>query len=157
MANCLQVWFKKIFQRKEVHTELQKYPLFKNLNSKELQFVYNCIHSREFKAGETIFEEGFPLEVIYFIESGEVELSSSKEPDAKLIVKDNEVFGLIDFFSGQKRRMTAKAISDTTLLAITESDFKELINRLPSLGTKILWSCCQLMAKTIQDKSQVYY
>ena len=28
--------------------------------------------------------------------------------------------------------MTAKAISDTTLLAITESDFKELINRLPS-------------------------
>jgi len=59
---------------------------------------------------------------------------------------------LIDLFSGQKRRMTAKALSDTTLLAIADSDFEELINRQPSLGTKILWSCCQLMAKTIQEK-----
>jgi CRP-like cAMP-binding protein len=48
--------------------------------------------------------------------------------------------------------MTAKALSDTTLLAIADSDFEELINRQPSLGTKILWSCCQLMAKTIQEK-----
>ena len=156
MANSFVVFIKKIFPPKEVHTELKKYQIFNTLNDKELQFVYNCLHRREFEAEEIIFEEGFPLEVIYFIESGEVELSSKKEPKTKLILKENDVFGLIDLFSGQKRRMTAKALSDTTLLAIADSDFEELINRQPSLGTKILWSCCQLMAKTIQEKTQVY-
>ena len=156
MANSFVVFFKKIFPPKEVHTELKKYQIFKTLNDKELQFVYNCLHRREFEAEEIIFEEGFPLEVIYFVESGEVELSSKKAPERKFVLKENNVFGLVDLFHGQKRRMTAKALSDTTLLALAESDFKELITRQPTLGTKILWSCCQLMAKTIQEKSQVY-
>ena len=156
MANPFQNLFKKIFPHKEEHSELRNYPIFKTLNSRELQFVYNCLHHREFKAEEIIFEEGFPLEVIYFIESGEVELSSKKEPEKKLILKENDVFGLIDLFSGQKRRMTAKALSDATLFALSKSDFEELINRQPSLGTKILWSSCQLLAKTIQEKTQVY-
>ena len=156
MANSFQTLFNKIFPHKEEHTELLKYSLFKNLNSRELQFVYNCLHHREFKAEEIIFEEGFPMEVIYFIESGEVELSSKKEPGKKLILKENEVFGLVDLFSEQKRRVTAKALSDTTLLALTESDFKELINRQPSLGIKILWSSCQLLTKIIQEKSQAF-
>ena len=156
MANSFVVFIKKIFPPKEAHTELKKYQIFKTLNDRELQFVYNCLHQREFKAEEIIFEEGFPLEVIYFIESGEVELSSKKEPEKKLILKENDVFGLIDLFSGQKRRMTAKALSDATLFALSKSDFEELINRQPSLGTKILWSSCQLLAKTIQEKTQVY-
>lgn len=156
MANSFVVFIKKIFPPKEVHTELKKYQIFKTLNDKELQFVYNCLHRREFEAEEIIFEEGFPLEVIYFIESGEVELSSKKAPERKFVLKENNVFGLVDLFHGQKRRMTAKALSDTTLLALAESDFKELITRQPTLGTKILWSCCQLMAKTIQEKIQAY-
>jgi len=135
------------------HMELRHYSLFKELSAYELRLVHKYLHSREFKAGELIFEEGFPLEVIYFIVAGEVQVSGFANCRGPQVLKRHKFIGVIDLFDQAKRLSTATALTDVSLLALSERDFWELVNKNRALGIKLLAACCRFLDRYLLESA----
>jgi CRP-like cAMP-binding protein len=144
-------WLKERFIKAALYSDLRGISLFENLNDHDLKLVYDYLHKREFKAGEIIFEEEFPQEVIYFIAQGEVQLDGLFFGDKSRILKENQFIGLIDIFGKGRRLSSARALTNVRLLALQESDFWDLVQKKPSLGVKLLKACCQELGNFIID------
>ena len=88
---------------------------------------------KRYQDGEVVFKEGSSGDWIYIVLSGSVEIS--KNVGAKKIIfgvlKPEDVFGELPFFSGIKRTTTARAIGDTTLGIIDRESLDHEFNRLP--------------------------
>ncbi len=144
-------WLKHLFVVSERHAQLRQYLLFKDLNAHQLQLVDNCLHNREFKAGETLFETGFPLEVLYFIAEGELKVSGASPSEGFQTLKKHDCVGVADLFAKEKRSGTATALTDLSLLALSQTDFWDLVNKNSALGVKILSACCRILGRQITD------
>jgi CRP/FNR family transcriptional regulator len=146
MAARIFQWFKSLFTSKDTHHSLRGFMLFRDLSAHDLALVSEYLHERVFRAGEAVFEEGYPLEVVYLVKSGEVEVSGGSQSGTSVKLGAYDIIGLIDLFKGKKRLNSAKAISDLTLLAVSATDFRELVSRNPALGVKLLSACCEYLA-----------
>ncbi len=143
MINELRQWLINNLKRKEKHKDLRKYPIFKGLNVFELGLLNQIIHKREFAAGEVLFENKYPLELIYLIESGQVEVFGKLQPKGSRILKSFQYIGLIDMYHEETRSSSAKALNDTVVLAISKTDFERFIKTNPRIGVKLLQNFCR--------------
>lgn len=156
MASFFPSWLKAIFEAKDSHKELLKYSLFKDLDSHQRRMVGELLHSREYKAGDLIFEAGHPAEVIYFIESGEMELTYPQADTEPILFAPPQFVGILDHFGSQKRHATAKAATDLKLLALPVSDLHELCKRDSAFGHKVLRACCEYLASLCGKKEVLH-
>ncbi len=154
MASNLMLWFKRKLVPRDQHKDLLRYSFFKDLNAHQRGMVASFLHSREFRAGESVFEHGYPLQVIYFIESGEMEVTPIFAGDHPTVLKQYQFIGLIDLFGGQKRLSSAKAITDLKLKALPEDDLQEMLAKDPALGVKLLKACCDFLGGYIRDHAR---
>ncbi len=146
-------WLKHLFVASERHAQLRQYPLFKDLNAHQLQLVDNCLHAREFKAGETLYEAGFPLEVLYFVAEGELKVGGANPNAGFQVMKKHDCVGVADLFAKGKRSGTAIALTDLSLLALSQSDFWDLVNKNSALGVKVLSACGRILGRQIADNA----
>lgn len=151
MAKTLVSWIKDRFNRISLYSGLRGISFFASLSDHDLKLIYDSLHKRDFRAGETIFEEGFPHEVIYFVVEGEIQVRGLCFGDGYKSIGANEAVGVIDLFGSGKRLSSAKALTDAKLLALPESDLWELAQKKPSLGVKLLKACCQHLGALIID------
>ncbi|MDP8231285.1 MAG: 5'/3'-nucleotidase SurE [Candidatus Zophobacter franzmannii] len=130
--------------------QLRKIPFFAKLTMTQLKKLYTYCHVRQYKASEVIFKDNYPIVALYIIREGEVAIyKSSDMENAENIYHKNQTLGVVEMFSGVKRVNTAVAITNTTLLAISKSDFNEFISRDPRAGSKILNGISQAFSKFI--------
>ena len=81
-------------------------------------------------AGESIFSQGGQGKTAFLIESGEVEISTTKN-GRKLVISrlgPGEIFGELALFSDQPRSASAKATCDSELAIITPETLRSAIN-----------------------------
>ena len=81
-------------------------------------------------AGESIFSQGGQGKMAFLVESGEVEISTTKN-GRKLVISrlgPGEIFGELALFSDQPRSASAKAISASELAIITPETLRSAIN-----------------------------
>lgn len=140
-------WLKTKFQKPQVYLEYRRFSIFKELNDFELYLLHNVMNERSFKAGEVLFEAGFPMEVVYCICKGQIQLTLASAGERLLQIGKNEMLGLWDMFHNDKRNSSARATSDVTAFAITECDLWDLIESRPRMGTKILSAICTEIVK----------
>ncbi len=138
LINLIMKWFKG----KQDYLCLKRYPVFRGLSHFELNLIYQMFHRREFHAGDVVFEQGFPLEVVYFIESGKLEVSGVPQLGGSRILNEGEYIGLIDMFHEKIRSSSAKATEESVLLAISRTDLQDFINGRLTTGVKILNNTC---------------
>ena len=151
MASKLLLWFKRLFTAADAHRELLRYFLFKDLTSHQRALVVGFC-TTEFRAGESVFERGNPLDVIYFVESGEMEVSPLFEGEGSTVLKKNQFIGVLDLFSGKKRLSSVKALTDLKLKALSVDDLQEMLARDPALGVKLLQACCCFLGGYIRSR-----
>lgn len=151
LLNKIKRWLEKPGQ----HHELRKFTLFKDLKDHELNLIFPSLHNREFKAGEILFEEGYPLEVIYFIVSGEVQLTDTPDIPVTMLLKKNQCLGVLELFVHNRRLGTAKALSNLQLLALSQVDFWEMVHKNTPLGVKLLTACNRILAHNFVDSKKV--
>jgi CRP-like cAMP-binding protein len=149
-------WLWKVIRKPNEHQALKKYLLFRELNPFELSLVNACLHNREYRAGEVLFEEGHPLEVLFFIVSGEMQVTGKLNPQGSAVLKKHQFIGVIDLFGNNKRSGSATALTDLSVLALTESDFQDLISKNKRLGNKLLKACGKFLASYLQDMGSGY-
>lgn len=142
-------WLKSILDKPKSYLQFRRFPVFKDLDSYELYLLNNVMHSRTFKAGDVIYEAGFPLEVIYFIEKGEIELKGKLHQAGNDVLGKNQYLGLIDLFHETLRSSTALAKTEVSAFAISQTDLLELIHSRPRTGLKILSAACRDFSKLI--------
>ncbi len=142
MINNLYQWFLASLKPKDKNRSLRKYSIFKDLNSFELHLLKQIIHHRKYTAGEILFEDKYPLELIFLIEKGEVAVFGKLQPNGSRTLKRGQFIGLIDMYHENSRSSSAKAVKDSEILAISRTDFQQFLETNPRTGIKILSGVC---------------
>jgi len=91
---------------------------------------------RSFKVGETIFKEGDPATELYVIQSGRVGIHLGNRLLSTL--ETNEIFGEMALVDGAPRSADAIAVTDVTLVPISEKQFLFLVSQTPFFALKIM-------------------
>jgi CRP-like cAMP-binding protein len=147
-------WLKSLFSKPQTYLRYREYPLFAELGSYDLYLLEDRMHERKFKASETIFETGYPLEVIYFIRSGDIELIGVYCSEKEKTISHPQHLGMLDMYHGQGRSSTAIAKTPVVMDAISSSDLMEFIKARPRCGIKILEAACKDFSDFIFEKAQ---
>ncbi|MFV0387536.1 MAG: cyclic nucleotide-binding domain-containing protein [Pyrinomonadaceae bacterium] len=91
-------------------------------------------------AGEIIFKAGDASEYAYFVVEGSVEILRDfpENPIRLGIVSNGEIFGEMGLVDERPRSLTARAVAQTHLKAITRDEFIELVINKPEEAFKYL-------------------
>jgi CRP/FNR family transcriptional regulator, cyclic AMP receptor protein len=102
-------------------------------------------HAREvhLAPGDIIFRQGDPGDGLYFVKSGEVEISevtASGERRYLGMIAAGEVFGEMAVLDGQPRSAWAKAQTNATVCFVPSEEIMCLLEEYPELALKFLRS-----------------
>jgi CRP/FNR family transcriptional regulator, cyclic AMP receptor protein len=136
-------WIKSVFSKPQLYLRFRVYSIFKELSSYDLFLLDERMHQRKFKSGEVIFEAGYPLEVIYFVRSGEILLQGIYHGKEEKIIGKTQHLGILDMYHAQNRSSTAIAKTEVEVDAISRIDLLEYIQARPRCGLKILHAVCR--------------
>jgi len=116
---------------------LKEIPLFVSLSDKERAYVQKKCGVAEYKKGQIIYKEGSPPSYFYCILRGRVVISTL-DPHGKQTILEylhrGKYFGIISVLTGEPHSVTAKAINDCLLLAISKDNFDSLLKKIPRLA-----------------------
>lgn len=139
--------------------KIQLFSSFKEDNENDrriLKLVYENIMLKKFKKGDVIITEGEYGDLLYILYTGTVNVmrntpAGDKIALANLSSDQNVFFGETALISKDTRSATVKAASDCSCIALSCKKFKELCEKEPLLGYRVLMKLAQRMAQTIRD------
>src|SRR5260370_2445357 len=112
---------------------------FPRLPSAELAVVKDLAKARDYADGEIVFRAGQPDIDLYVVESGRMEVRNPTDGDRLIAVYEPGHFsGDIDVLTGRPVIVTAVAKGATRLLCVLTGQLRTLLNRVPSLGEKLI-------------------
>ena len=116
-------------------------PLFADLTDSELTALVKDFMRREFKAGEAIFQQGDPGQVLYLIETGQVRIfvhGSDGQETSVVFYGAGDVFGELAVIDGLPRSASAAAMEDTGVYCLSRDLFREHMRRAPQLALNFM-------------------
>lgn len=117
-----------------VDRHLRKLSLLSGLSGSQLEDVSTRLRPVKFRAGEVILEEGTAGDVMYLIESGQVEvLKGDGIPFTLATLTDGDFFGEMALLTGRPRNATIRALTDVDLWVLQKTDFDALLLKYPVL------------------------
>ncbi len=115
--------------------------MFEFLDAEELDRLYSLCSTMKISKGEYVFLECDQPRNLFVVVKGEVKLLKQTEDGRETIVEmayPGEIFGEEAVFDGQPYPMTAQALSDVELLAISRADFFAFLRDNPDLALEII-------------------
>jgi uncharacterized protein YhbP (UPF0306 family) len=112
----------------EFHRE-QSYSVIMDLPTRTGETITASLQSLDVAAGATIVRQGAPADKFFIIVEGEAELVRDEEGQEKHVASlgSGQLFGEVAIMRDQPRAATARAKSDTRLLALERDTFRDLI------------------------------
>jgi thioredoxin reductase (NADPH) len=112
---------------------------FPRLTSAELALVKPLARPCDYADGDIVFRAGQPDIDLYVVESGRMEIRNPTDDDRLIAVHEPGHFsGDIDVLTGRPVIVTAVAKGPTRLLCVPNGQLRALLNRVPSLGEKLI-------------------
>src|SRR5258708_23166661 len=112
---------------------------FPRLTSAELALVRPLAKSCDYADGDVVFPAGQPDIDLYVGESGQMEIRTPTDGHQLIAVFEPGNFsGDIDMLTGRPVIAMAVARGPTRLLCVPNGQLRSLINRVPSLGEKLI-------------------
>ena len=105
---------------------LEAVELLKNLSPEQLSRIATIAQEVKHAPGKTILEPHQPLDALYVIVDGSIDLSQHGE--VLHTARQNEVLGAWALFDDDPMPVTATAVEDTRLLRIGRDDFYDLLS-----------------------------
>ncbi len=108
-------------------------PPFSEFTEAELAELLPRVQRRAYRADETIFREGDPPAFIYYVLSGEINLTLTSEERRISVGKftAGRLLGIQTIFDDGPYFMSATALTPTTVLAIPRTDLVGILRRHP--------------------------
>ncbi|WP_321394673.1 cyclic nucleotide-binding domain-containing protein [uncultured Desulfuromusa sp.] len=120
---------------------LSSMPMFKMLDKRELAFLENIVHVRNYEGDETVFHEGDIGSGMYSIRSGQVQiykLDEQGQETEQAILKTGDFFGEVALTASRPRCASARTTEPTVLVGLFRSDMLEAVRRHPAPSAKIM-------------------
>ena len=111
---------------------------FPRLTSAELALVSPLAKPCDYADGEVVFRAGQPDIDLYVVESGQMEIRNPTDHRLIAVFEPGNFSGDIDMLTGRPVIATAVARGRTRLLCVPNGQLRSLINRVPSLGEKLI-------------------
>ena len=105
---------------------LRSISLFKFCSVEETVRIAAIAERVTFAADQEIYHANESARALYCLVEGRVRLHDARGQER--IVGPREAFGVLEILSGRLRRNTARALEDTTALAIAADDFFDLLS-----------------------------
>lgn len=120
---------------------LSQVPFFQHLSPAELAFVNRLFHEKGFSVDDLICSAGDPAEQLFVIADGRVKLLhyslTGKEIVLDLLTA-GEFFGSPATSRAEVYQDTAQAQTQACILTIGRDDFRQILDRYPSVVLKVL-------------------
>jgi voltage-gated potassium channel len=113
---------------------IARVPLFAELDAAEISDVMELLRAQVAEAGQVIVRAGESAHSMYFIASGEVEISVRHE---RLRLGVGQFFGEVAVLRRARRSATVTALSRTSLLVLDAQDLHALMQRDPRVAARI--------------------
>ncbi len=117
---------------------LRRVPLFDDLDETELQQLAGAMHELTYDAGAPVTIEGATGDAFFVLESGAAEVVV--DGDVRRTLGPGDHFGEIALMQGAGRTATVRAASDLRCLALSPTDFREVVEGNPALAWKVMQS-----------------
>src|SRR6516164_618267 len=112
---------------------------FPRLTSTEVALVKPWAKPCDYADGDVVFRAGQPDIDLYVVESGRMEIRNPTDGDRAITALEPGHFsGDIDVLTGRPVIVTAVAKGPTRLLCVPNARLRNLLNRVPSLGEKLI-------------------
>jgi len=105
---------------------------------------------RAFPAGQTIFQEGDPGDVLYIVIEGEVTILIDNQPLETL--GPGDILGEMALIEDRPRSATAFAATDCLLTPVTRQHFLTLIQRTPMFALQVMRVLAQRLRQTNEQR-----
>jgi CRP-like cAMP-binding protein/membrane protein YdbS with pleckstrin-like domain len=112
----------------------QKIGLSQNLTEEQVKSLLPSVFEMRLEAGKILFKEGDPITLFFCVERGEIEEQGNLpdgRPNIPRRAKPGDYLGRYSLVTGQPSRITARAIRDTTLLAIPLRELQPILFSYP--------------------------
>jgi CRP-like cAMP-binding protein len=129
-------------------------PLFDGLTREQLAVVSAGAHVRTAGRGTILFHQGDPVRGFFFVLRGQVQLTVSAADGAQKvleIVPAGESFGEAVVFDGITCPVTATALVDSELLAVSSRAVLDLLDRDPSFARRMLANMAVRLRRLVRD------
>ncbi len=95
---------------------------------------------RSFRAGQVIYDEGEDGDVLYVIQSGQVELSRQGSEGPRLVARlgAGDFFGEFSVLLGRPRSTRAAAVSSSRLLQLDAATFEAMCVERPEIAIRVI-------------------
>ena len=131
---------------------LRHLPLFSGLTQEQLELISAGSRITELDKGEILFHQGDPVRGFFFVLRGQMQLSVATADGAEKVVEIvtvRESFGEAVVFEGLRYPVTATALVDTTLLAVSSRAVLDLLDRDPSFARRLLANMASRLRRLI--------
>lgn len=122
---------------------LKAVPIFADLSYQQLVRILNLATQRPVMAGELLFAEGDDGDELHVVLRGKVELTRDGVTIATL--ESGAHLGEMSLVDTSRRSATATVVESGKILAISRSDFYDIVRREPRLAVKLLWSLLSIL------------
>jgi serine/threonine protein phosphatase PrpC/CRP-like cAMP-binding protein len=140
-------------QRLQLKREiLQRMPLFRPLNDREILRVLQVTDVMPFKEGEQVIEEGDKGEELFIVLSGKVRVLRGDAQLATLVPGDH--FGEMALVRSQPRSATVVSDGTSEVMVIRRPDFFEILRKEHQLAVKLLWQFLGVLADRLAETSR---
>jgi hypothetical protein len=133
---------------------VEKSLLFKEMSPYEIKKAILLCTRRDYKAGETIIEQGQEDDEMYLLISGQVEVTRTDEGGQSHLITElgaGEIFGEMAYVQKIKRSATVKAQMDTSLILFNEEQLNKSVRAYPHLGQKLSLNIARILSQRLRE------
>lgn len=111
---------------------LGDFPMFNTLDREDVKYLVTFLKLRNYESGEVIIHKGEPGKNLYIVTSGKLEVVGDAGLSIAFMGK-GEVFGEMSLLTGKPVGATIKVVEPSAILYLSSKDFRNILNRIPSL------------------------
>jgi hypothetical protein len=111
---------------------LSNFSIFQSLDKHNLKDIVPFLKLKKYAKGATILKKGAPAQHLYIILSGVVDVLDEESVGLSQL-RRGDVFGEMSLISGEPVGATIKVVETATIVFIKGRDFKEVLNKFPSI------------------------
>lgn len=147
----------------DIHSQLKENFLFQDLSDRELRFVENIVHVRNYRVGEPVFRQGEVGVGMYIIVKGRIEIfvtdpNAPHEQSRDIFItqlSSGDFFGELALVEENGRR-TASAVArdDAALIGFFKPDLLEILSRNPTVGTKVIFRLAEVLGRRLKETTE---
>jgi len=134
---------------------LSNFSMFQNLGESDIRHIVSFLRRKTFDAGDIIIKKGEPGKNLFIVINGTIEVIG--EGGISLAVMGTgEVFGEMSLLSGNPVGATVKVVEPVTLLYMNGKEFRNILNRFPSLQMYFTRLLARRLAEIQDIRSQEF-